>query len=463
MTHAGWLTQRRAVATVALAFAFAAVTFTATSKWSRSASILKQDGLAYFLYTRSLVLDLDTDVTADIAALPAHFNPSAREAVDRYAMHSPATGRVVLPWPIGVAIAMAPAYAVGLAAEAAASALSGRHSDSFSPVVVWVYAFGALAWVLFGVALVLRLCRRIVPEPDALIATAATALAGPLVFYAFFHPTMSHAPSFALTALLVDRWHARWERGTGGPLELAALGGLVGLLAIVRYQNALFGLLLVALVVREVASGPRWPAIRAALAGVAAALVPMALQALHLARNLGFGGGDGPSAANAAQNAIDPSSPHFFDVLLSCQHGAFYWAPVLALGFVGLVGLAVRGRSWAWVLTACVLAQVYLIGTLSDINWSGAASFGMRYLTECTPMFALGLASLIHDGVGRAGAAKVVPRKIWTLGLAALVAWNGALILAYSVRAISQEACVTWGEMASGAARAVAGILARLW
>ena len=130
---------------------------------------------------------------------------------------------------------------------------------------------------------------------------------------------------------------------------------------------------------------------------------------------------------------IHLKSPFFFDVLFSCRHGAFHWAPILALGTIGLVWAA-RRESWALVLLAVLALQVYLIGGIGiadpsgrpvtfdpsnwNDHWKGGTSFGMRYLTECTPIFAAGLVVLFN--ISRSEAAMV----LWRVGLAGLVLWN---------------------------------------
>lgn len=431
--------------------------FAATIRSSRAHSILRSDGLGYFLYTRSLVVDQDLNLAEELSTIDAHFNPVATEAVHRFARRLPGN-RVELPWPVGIALVMAPFYALGLGVEAAGAWAQGRASDTYGLIPQVFYAIGSLTWGLLGFWLTVACCRLVLRssvlewsapaegrgEFDARVATLAVVLGGPLVFYVFVQPAMAHAPSFGLVALLTYLWLRLWNQG----LTLrgfAALAFLWGLLGIVRYQNLIFGLLPASLLLREI-SLRRWRfALKGALVGLVTAAIPLGMQFAHLlalrvdAVPLGVIG-----AYDSAQNPINLTSPNFLNVLFSCQHGAFYWAPVLALGFVGLAVL-VRQSRWAVVLLATFLLNTLVIGALEGPgNWSGGHSFGMRYLSECTPFFAIGLSVLL------ARDSPWISRPIWLFLLGALVAWNLSLLVAFSLRTIDPIECVTFPEMARG-------------
>ena len=77
----------------------------------------------------------------------------------------------------------------------------------------------------------------------------------------------------------------------------------------------------------------------------------------------------------------------------------------------------------------------------------------MRYLTEATPVFAVGLAVLLDRTPWIKG------RLVWQALLALLVVWNGLLILAYSIGTISHVDCVTWADMGAGVAEALGRLL----
>ncbi len=475
--------SRRAIVLSALAtLAIGLGTFAATVG-PREGQLVWSDGWCYFLYARSLVVDHDTDLTREFEELDARLPAGGlaiialRETQERH----PATGRISFPWPIGMGLVMAPFYAAGYAVERVAAASAGRPADTCGLIPQYFFCLGSLAYGLLGFWCTLLLCRRaagrqeaalaaVAPvaalAPVATVATLAVLLGGPVVFYVFFHPAMAHAASFGLTALLTLLWWESWEAGLGPrpARRMALLGLLTGLLAIMRYQNAVFGLLLLAaLAGREARRAAPGAAVRAAVAGIATLLVPLAAQAAHHVAVHGLPatgfGWQGPGAFRFEQNEMDLRAPHLLGALFSCQHGAFYWAPVLAAGAAGLAWAA-RRESAARVLLAVLAAQVYVIGTIvggasGAYNWSGGNSFGMRYLAECAPFLAFGLAAAMR------GAARWIGTRAWTAVLAVLVIWNGCLVLAYGMGTIDREECVTWKEMAAGALAAAAKLLGR--
>lgn len=489
---------RRAVLLSALAtLGVGLLTFAAVAAHT-DGYLFRGDGTGYFMMARSLVVDRDADVSDEYRQLDARLPDPESDvmmAVRYSARRLPATGRIVLPWPVGAGLVMAPFYAAGYAVELLAARVTGRAPDSFGAWPQLGYGVGALAYALLGFWASYFGCRRVAGTAAAAVSTLAVLLAGPAVFYIFFHPTMAHAASFGLSALLVLLWWPRWQAAES---RLAVPGLLLGLLILVRYQNAVWGILLLALLGQEALRRRRRGLLllRDAAAGALACAAPLGLQALHLWRSgeLGLGSAAvwGPAEGGSlalAQNHFDFASPNFWRVLFSCQHGAFYWTPVLALGCAGLLWASCRsGGGWARVFLAVFLANVFVIGSLvHGTNWSGDHAYGMRYLIECAPLLAAGLAVMIEATV-RAAAARppqdqavferparrpgvlqppaprparvrrAVPAVFavfaaWVGALAILAAANGLLILAFATRQIPHGGCVTYPEMASGAAR----------
>jgi hypothetical protein len=431
--------------------------------------IVRGDGMAYFLYARALVLQGDADPTAGYRQLDARLptdleGPMAALRFSARRFDAGRGERVVLPWPIGAGLAMAPFFAAGWGAELLAARAAGRAPDSFGLLPQVACGAGAVAYGLLGFWASYLTCRRLAAAGAAAGAALGLILASPAAFYIFLHPAMAHAPSLGLAALLVLLWWRAWESaGAPGLPASVALGGLAGLLVLIRYQNVVFALLPLALLPRLARRRGAAAAAGFAAAIAAAAAVPLALAAVLLWRGgdpLLGAAGDGTAAAGGltvAQNRFDLASPHFFDVLLSCQHGAFYWTPVLALGAAALAWAAVR-HGWARPLAAVLAASVYLVGCLvGGTNWSGDNAFGMRYLVESVPLLAPPLAWAIAASRPAApGGARQGWQGAWALALLLLVAGNGLLMLAFARRTVAHDGCVTWGQMAAGAARALA-------
>lgn len=416
------------------------------------------DGVAYFVYARSLVIDGDLNVTNEYRELDARLPADAKVLgpLRRWATQRE-DGQVKMPWPAGTGVMLAPAYALGLGVEIAAARLQHRPPDSFGLIPQAFFALGSVMFAVSGLAGLIALCRLVADPLRARIAAISTVLCGPMLFYGLFNPSMAHAVSFALVVWLSYFWLRAWLHVTRG-VDMAAIGALLGAAAVVRYQNALFAILPISLVLFDVRRAGFARAARGAVRGGLATALPIVLL---LAGQLDIRTTDSGTVV-AASYPVDLTSPFFMNVLFSCRHGAFFWAPVLGLGVIGLLIASARRSGWAMVLLAAVVLQTYLIGglglaTSGDVaqsrnwltHWSGAPSFGMRYLAECAPMFALGLTVLLRD-TGR-----FLRPPAWIAAFAPLAIWNALLVIAYGLGTITRSECLPYDHMWFGIVQAM--------
>lgn len=249
----------------------------------RSGFLAWGDGFGYFLYARSLVLDFDRDLTNEYEELEARFPKDLKAAVvfRNLTKRVPETGRIAVTWPSGSALVMAPFYALGYGVELVMAALSGRPADSYGIIPQYFYGFGSLVYGLVGFWATFLCCRRVADDKTAYLAALAVVLGGPVVFYIFFHPTYAHASAFGLVSVMTLLWWRHWHGETRGIAVIAFLGLLLGLLVTIRYQNAVFGILLVGLILRDAYRRSPSGAIREAVVGIAACLLPLTLEGLH--------------------------------------------------------------------------------------------------------------------------------------------------------------------------------------
>lgn len=448
--------QRKTLILVALAtLVTGSLTFLVTIEMSRAGTLVKTDGLAYFLYARSAVIDFDTDITNEYETLDQRI-PEGYDnmmvALRKHGKRHPVTGRIVVPWPVGSGLVMVPFYAVGWWVELAVARISGRPADSYGLIPQFFYGTGSLAYAVLGFWATVLLCRRVAGRGASWVAPLALIFAGSPAFYVFISPSMSHAASFGLISLLTLLWWRRWDGEAEG---MAVLGFLLGVAMTVRYQNTMFFPLLVALVLLDARRHSLAVAARRAVVGVAALLVPLAVQLAHYFTQHGTSGhgvGAGGASLKLEQNEVSIVSHGFFDVLFSCLHGVIYWTPIVAVALLGL-GWAARRAGWARVFLLTFTLHVYLIGALAD--GTAGHAFGMRYLIENTPLLAAGLAVLLERTAFSEGRRAV--RWRWGLGalFALLLAWNGLLVVAFGMGSISGTHCVTYPEMARGVAQAL--------
>ena len=87
-------------------------------------------------------------------------------------------------------------------------------------------------------------------------------------------------------------------------------------------------------------------------------------------------------------------------VLFSTNHGWFIWTPITALGVLGLFYGARKATAFYWPCLLVIFLEVAVMGSMPT-NWHNSESFGIRSLTSCVPLIALGVATLMRD-LGRA-------------------------------------------------------------
>ncbi len=272
---------------------------------------------------------------------------------------------------------------------------------------------------LLGLFWIVRALRRLgTSEGTAAAAAALAFFGGPLIFYSLVG--MSHAPAFALAALLLLVLVRQREEGSVR-LALAA-GAIVGAAVLVRYGSiALAAPAVVAILAMpdrpglksRATDGRPWAGtsrkLLAFAAGLAFALLPIVVWWEGL-----FGSWRPPYGGLWMITAASP-----WNVLLSPVHGLFLFHPALLLAVVGLVGLGKSrmgrasvardfnpGRRWAAIAAVWFLAVALLYGWWSE--WSNPGGYGQRFLIDALPALAIGFAAFLEGGRLRLKAAAAV-------------------------------------------------------
>ncbi len=420
------------------------------------------DEVQYYAYLRSVYFDRDLDFRNEYEHFAARAESFGDRAVTSALLRedamnpSPRTGLLRNVAPVGAAILWAPGFALADLGVVVANAFGANvPRDGYArPYIVATCMMSAL-YSLIGLLLTYRLARRFSGDFAATVATLTVFLASSLVFYSIILMPWSHAPGFFLFALFLTVWMRHWrrplERGLPTWLALGLIGGLMvmtreqlGLLLIIPALEALwsYGALLApgafsfgggsilptssqrrnegaALVAAERwRMGPRLFGRHVAFVVTLALTLTPQLLAYQI-----LNGRPGPSPTVAGKFIW--SSPNFFNTLIDPGRGAFVWAPVLALGILGLAWLARRDALLAGLLLAGFLAQTYINGAFGT-TWHLRGAFGFRRLIECTPIFVLGLAALLAWLQPRVGRWPIL------IGAAALVAWNIGLIAQFT-------------------------------
>ncbi|HMQ31988.1 MAG TPA: glycosyltransferase family 39 protein [Chloroflexaceae bacterium] len=434
------------------------------------------DEVQYYAYLRSAYFDRDLDFRNEYTHFAEQGRRFGDEAVANALLRedannpNPRTGLLRNVAPVGSAIMWAPGFVLADGYVLAANALgAGIPRDGYARPYILGVCLMTVLYTTLGLLLTYRLARRYAGDFAATTATLTVFLASPLVFYTYIAMPWSHAPGFFLFALFLSLWMRDWGRGAGRGLGTWLLLGLVGGLMVMTREQ--LGLLLIVPALEALSlywgllRGRRWATAAgllgrhlAFLAALALAVTPqlLAYQVLN--------GRPAPSATVGDKFRfleLGPVSillsPNFLNTLLDPGRGAFLWAPVIALGLVGLIWLGRRDAWLAALLLAAFLAQTYINGAFGT-TWHLRRAFGFRRLIECTPIFVLGLAALIEWLRPRVGA--------WPILAAAalLIYWNVGLIAQWTVLRTAIRDELIWGDMLRWQLVEVPGQVAgRLW
>ncbi|ACL26218.1 glycosyltransferase family 39 protein [Chloroflexus aggregans] len=426
--------------------------------------IALSDEVQYYAYLRSLYFDHDLDFYNEYQHFatiglqrndPAVFNALLRPDA---ANPNPVTGKLRNVAPVGSAILWLPGFFLADVWVQVANTFGAEIArDGFSPPYLTAVCFMSALYSLAGLLLTYRLARIYTGQLPALLATLTIFLATPLVFYTYLAMAWSHANGFFLFALFLTIW-LRGREGNIGQSDgrrhwsvWLALGIVAGLMVMTREQ---LGLLLIIPAFEALAAyigalrRRQWAVMRELIAGHAV-FVGVFILALtpQLAAYWVLNGRLGPSTTVGSKLAVvnlGPFpllvSPRFFDTLLDPAHGAFLWSPILVVALIGLLWLFWRDGPLALLLLTGFLAQVYINGAFGT-TWHLSGSFGFRRLIECTPIFTLGLAALIAWLQSRVG------WKPLLIGSLIFVAWNVGLIAQWTFLRTELRKGLIWEGM----------------
>jgi hypothetical protein len=271
-------------------------------------------------------------------------------------------------------------------------------------------------------------------------------------------PSMAHGLCFGVAAALLWAWdRARREPSRGAWI---AIGALFGLLTLIRWQSAVYALLILPLA----ALGLRRRTVRLSWLAAAAGAALLAFTPQLLVWRVLYGA----FVTNPqGEGYVDWRSPHFADTLVSADHGLFAWTPALALGVLGLILGLRRDPLFHAGALAVFVATTWVNGGVSD--WAGSDAYGARRFDLVIPLLAPGLA-LVCGGLAAAVARAPLLAPAAVILLAGL--WNVGLVThfrhgRYSEMAPLERLAADQGRLVRrGAERllgAVAGARGRAW
>lgn len=388
----------------------------------RYGRLIVGDGIYYYVYLRSAVLDGDLEFTNDYT-IYQEFNTTDPLKKKEMLERKTPIGMAANYFSVGPAVLWSPIFIL----THAAGLLLGQATDGFS---FWDQApilFASIAYGFVGIWLMYRVVAGMFSRFAAFISILGIWLATNVVYYMGVSPSASHVLSLFASALFVYLW---W-RGRDGRTRLAwfVWGVSAGLLALVRWQDILIAVLALFVWVADVrrvwkAGEPKSgdfvpPLLNGILfmGGLVLAFLPqmIAWQALY----------GSPLTAPQGGGFFQFLRPEMLNVWFSSKRGLFSWSPILIFALIGFVPLYRKNRLLGAATIVIFLLESYVNSIVND--WWGGEAFGARRFISLMPFFALGLAAFL-DSIRT----RVSQTTILAL-LGAFILWNNLFLLQYNL------------------------------
>ena len=375
------LQKRPIILTAAVAFALFAVATLAKLSIGKGKALFVSDGFYYYSYTVSLVLDRDLDFSNQYQFVKGRANP-------QHVHHFTSSGRPSNPVGMGLGLLWLPAFALVHFIIALMKALglplasTGFETYYELPTYLWSFLLG-----LIGMGLLYRLLAEVFDQRHAFWTTVGILFGTALSNYAFLHANMSHWVSAACaTAYLysVFRVYRRPEDWRWWLISGIALG----VAAMVRYQNAALGVLLVGLLWQLIRQG-RWQTLAVGIViHIAATVVTFLPQMLSWRAIYGELLPDPKVVYPYDYPNMRWLSPH-----LSYAFWLFVYSPLLLLALWGFLRPFPTTLSTAFVISVglAILGQLYINCTLPSFS-----GYGVRRMTDFFPYFGIALANALR-------------------------------------------------------------------
>lgn len=420
---------------------------------------VRGDGVGYYAYIRSLLIDGDLNLENEwLAANPSFVMNRVGSDGRLQEQLFTETGNVRNLHSVGSSILWAPFLSAAHLGVLTLNVFGvGIPADGYSTPYVVTMALATALYGFVGLWLAFALASKYFEERWGFLSTVGIWFASSLPVYMYFNPSWSHAHSAFVIALFLWYWErTRQDRSVG---QWVVLGLIAGLMMNVYYPNAVVLLVPLLESLRSYWEAQRSggllspPARRLFGANLLFAVAVLAaFSPTLITRKLIYG-----SYLSTGYYQFEEwqlSAPARWEVLFSANHGLFSWTPILLPAVLGLIFLWRKDRELAVYLGSVFLVFYYVIACYPA--WHGISSFGNRFFVSLTPLYVVGLAASL-DALQRW--ADHSRRSLAVAGgtVALLIAWNLGFIFQWGMQMIPNRGPVSWSVVAHNQVAVVPG------
>ncbi len=412
---------------------------------------VRGDGVEYYAYVRSIVIDGNLDFENEYQAANPSFKQSHLDAEGRILPQEyTRTGHVVNLASVGPSVQWAPFFVVVHAVVLSINHLRAHiPPDGFSRPYVVSMAFVTAFYGFVGLFLSFCLARTRFEERWAFLATLGIWFASSLPVYMYFNPFWSHAHSVFSVALFL--WYWNRTRGQRTKAQWAVLGLLAGLMIDNYYANGM--VLLVPLVEslrcywrawKAEGEGQDIGAVGRLLLSNSLFLVAIGVGLLptFATRQILYGSPFETGYGLSTWNWIHPA---LWQVLFSSNHGLLSWTPILIPALLGLFFLRKYDQEMAAYFGVAFLGYYLLIAAYPA--WHGISAFGGRTFISLTPIFIVGLTATLGE-IAQAFRDRRRVYEVACSAMALVILWNLGFIFQWGMHLIPPRGPISWRKMA---------------
>jgi len=370
-----------------LALAWSALVYYPKWKMPRTEATISWDVSGYYLYLPALFIYGDLKKLEFKKSIDEKYYPSSSP----YQSFTHRSGNQVMKYTGGLAILYSPFF---LVAHFLAKTM-GLTADGYSPVYQFFISAGSLIYAFIGLIglrwLLLKYCS------DTVVGLSIWAMVlGTNYFdYASITGAMSHNYLFTLyVGLLICTYQFYY---TNKVKWFYGVCFIMGLMALIRPTELISGILVIGWGINS------WDALKNRfrfllshlgwlMKGFGIFLICPLIQIVYWK----YVSGEWIVYSYQEQGFSWLEGHHILQGLFSYRAGWLVYSPLMVLSLVGIVLMWVFKSSWKWMVTAFVLASLYL--TFAWDEWTYGGSLGQRALVQHYPVFILGITTAFKYG-----------------------------------------------------------------
>lgn len=387
------------------------------------------DGIGYYIYARSLVIDKDVNFTNEWQ----YYNTSySRFSNVPRGINAPSTttpkGYPENFYTIGNSLMWLPFF---LIAHIPLLIFAKNAANGYSLPYELATGTATLLYGLLAIIISYKLCRKFYSGKTALVAAITIWYGTAAFWYHSIEPSMSHINSMLLNTAFIYLWITTLEKRKAW--QWTALGAIAGLIMLVRQQEAIILILPAAEILTRILKEGLKAAKQTIKAGIllAAGMTPLLImqavvwKMLH-GSYLIYSYAGSHSQTEGGGWAI----PQLIPLIFSTE--GMIRTPALLIGLAGLLLFARKHGFKGWTLLALAAAQIII--TSSWNGWNNG--YGLRFLVGLMPVFALGIAEIMERLAEKS-------RKIPYAIMAALIAANIAGMTLFLLKEVGAKIPIT--------------------